>query len=123
MILRFSLEFEIYKGIYYFGDVDKDGGLNGKGTITYGKHYIYEGAVKNSLPDGQGKILSSSGKVCFYCEGTFEQGLPNGENINIDNNNYEGTWKNCSMLTKDENGDRVEIRFINRPEQNSKFCC
>jgi len=113
MILRFLLEFEIDKGIYYFGDVDKEGKLNGEATITYGKHCIYEGAVKNGLPDGQGKIFSSSeAKVAFYYEGTFEQDLPNGENINIDNKFYEGTWKNYSMLTKDENGDRVEIRFI-----------
>ncbi len=113
MILRFSLEFEIYKGIYYFGDVDKEGKLNGEATIKYGTHCMYEGAIKNGLPDGQGKIFSSNGKVCFYCEGTFEKGLPNGKNTTvIDSTLYEGTWKNGSMLIKDENGDRVKIRFI-----------
>ena len=114
MMLRSLLRFEMTNGVYYFGDVDKNGELNGEGTITYGEHYIYEGAVKNSLPDGQGKIFSSSGaKVCFYCEGTFEKGSPIGENTTIiDNMSYEGTWKNGSMLTKDEDGNQVEIRFI-----------
>ncbi len=117
MILRSSLAFEInngiyYNGIYYFGDVDKDGVLNGEATITYGEHCIYEGAVKNGLPDGQGRIFSFSEKVSFYYEGTFEQGLPNGENTTvIDNTQYKGTWKNGSMLTK-KGDNQVEIRFI-----------
>ena len=114
MILRSSLKFKINNGIYYFGDVDTQGKLNGEATITYGEHCIYVGAVKNGLPDGQGKIFSSNdAKVAFYYEGTFEQGLPNGKHISIDNNCYEvTTWNNCSMLTKDEDGDQVEIRFI-----------
>ena len=114
MILRSLLEFEIYKGIYYFGDVDKDGGLNGEATIKYGTHCMYEGAIKNGLPDGQGKIFSfNDAKVAFYYEGTFEKGLPNVENNTvIDGTLYEGTWKNGSMLNKDEDGNQVEIRCI-----------
>ena len=113
MILRSLLTFEMTNGVYYFGDVDTQGKLNGEATITYGKHCIYVGAVKNGLPDGQGKIFSSSGKVCFYYEGTFEKGSPNGENTTvIDSTQYEGTWKNGSMLTKDEDGNQVEIRCI-----------
>ena len=119
MILRSSLAFEINNGIYYFGDVDKDGVLNGEATITYGEHCIYEGAVKNGLPDGQGRIFSFSEKVSFYYEGTFEQGSPNGENTTVINNmQYEGTWNNGSMhgsmLTKNKDGNQVEIRFIIR---------
>ena len=112
MRLRSLLEFEINNGIYYFGDVDKEGKLNGEATIKYGTHYMYEGAIKNGLPDGQGRIFSSSGEVCFYCEGTFEKGSPNGENTTvIDSALYEGTWKNGSMLTK-KGDNQVEIRFI-----------
>ena len=81
LLLFSSLKFKTGNGIYYFGNVDEKGELNGKAIIDYSNLFLYHGQVRDGLPHGEGTI-SSSEEIkdnVFYYKGTFTQGLPNDD--------------------------------------------
>ena len=71
-------------GIYYIEDRKiVTEGIWHEGNIIYGRIFfpngdIYEGEMKNSLPDGKGKISYSNGEIY---EGDFKQGEMTGKGI------------------------------------------
>jgi hypothetical protein len=97
------LRFKIRDDIYYFGEFDESGELNGEAIINYSNLFLYHGQVQDGLPHGEGMISSCHGEVVFYYQGKFKQGLPNddkGTTI-INGSIYEGTWKDGVLNSKD----------------------
>lgn len=97
-------------GNIYEGDV-KDSLPNGKGKITFTNGGTYEGELKDGLSDGIGKESFSNGNVY---EGDFSNGLSEGKGkLSFQNGDiYKGDFRNGSANGKGKlttvNGDIFE---------------
>lgn len=79
----------------------------GRGVLSRGD-MVYEGDVKEGLPDGIGEAFY---KDCYYCyDGEFVKGLRDGIGRIADvENSYEGLWDRDYIVIED---DRFPIRPI-----------
>ena len=118
-----NTEMEGY-GMYYLtdnqGPVITEGIWN-RGNIVFGRIFlsngnIYEGEIKNSVPDGKGKITFSNGDIY---KGDFKFGEMNGKGVFTFNDkaeyngNIENGLFNGKGRLKWENGTEYEGNFAN----------
>lgn len=115
-----NCEMEGY-GIYYLSDKKViTEGIWLKGNIVFGRIFfvsgdIYEGEMKNSVPDGKGKISFANGESY---KGDFKQGEMTGTGIFIfsDRTEYNGCIENGIFNGKGkmkwENGTEYEGNFV-----------
>ena len=71
-----------------FGQVDKQGKLQGLGREVY--DHIYEGQFKNNLYDGWGRFISHLGVYWGYWEKGMRHG--NGKFVGTNGGAQEGNW-------------------------------
>merc|ERR1711934_10325 len=66
--------------------------LEGNGIIYHNDGYIFDGFLKNSIPDGYGKLEFPNNSEYI---GEWKNGLPNGKGIyESENYKYNGDWFN-----------------------------
>jgi hypothetical protein len=107
-------------GIYYISDKKVvTEGVWIKGNIVFGRIFfingdIYEGEMKNSVPDGKGKILFANGELY---KGDFKQGEMTGNGMFIfsDKTEYNGSIENGIF-----NG-KGKMRWENGTEYDGMF--
>lgn len=93
-------------GIYYLSNNNIiTEGIWNNGNIVFGRIFfkngdIYEGEIKNSFPNGKGKMMFISNKESY--EGDFKMGDMTGEGTYIfsDNTEYSGSVENGSFNGK-----------------------
>ena len=107
-------------GIYYITDKKVvTEGVWIKGNIVFGRIFfingdIYEGEMKNSVPNGKGKILFANGELY---KGDFKQGEMTGNGMFIfsDKTEYNGSIENGIF-----NG-KGKMRWVNGTEYDGMF--
>lgn len=109
-------------GIYYLSSYNIiTEGIWNNGNIVFGRIFfkngdIYEGEIKNSLPDGKGKMMFFSNKESY--EGDFKMGEMTGQGTYCfsDNTVYSGSIENGSFNGKGrikwENGTEYIGEFV-----------
>ena len=96
---------DVYEGAF------KDGLKHGKGKLKTRNKRSYEGDWKNDKPHGFGINTFPNGKIYT---GNFFKGKPVGDGqwTYADGRIYNGTWVNGAFLNKDNTSEVQEYKFI-----------